>query len=170
MHTASPVSARRRNFSLDTLVRNANLGTILPGPIGVRFTPDNVLIPDMIYIVRGRQHVIGPKVVDAPPDLIVEVLSDESRTRDVKVKRDLYARFGVQEYWIIDPEARTVSVLGLVGARFEPIPLTEDRMIQSWILPELRLTVEAVFEGINELETYRTARKSDGDNSETTHL
>ena len=157
-------------FSLDTLVRNANLGTILPGPVGVRFTPDNVLIPDMIYVVWGHQHVIGPKVVDARPDLIVEVLSDETRTRDVKVKRDLYARFGVQEYWIIDPEARTVSVLGLVGARFEPIPLTEDRMIQSWILPKLRLTVEAVFEGINELETYRTARKSDGDNSETTHL
>jgi Uma2 family endonuclease len=157
-------------FSLDTLVRNANLGTILPGPIGVRFTPDNVLIPDMIYVVRGRQHVIGPKVVDAPPDLIVEVLSDETRKRDVKVKRDLYARFGVQEYWIIDPEARTVSVLGLVGAGFEPIPLTEDRVIQSWILPELRLTVEAVFEGLNELETYRAARKSHGDNSGKIYL
>jgi Uma2 family endonuclease len=152
-------------FSLDTLVRNANLGTILPGPIGVRFTTDNVLIPDMIFVVRGRRHVIGPKVVDAPPDLIVEVLSDETRKRDLKVKRDLYARFGVQEYWIVDPEARTVSVLALVGARFESIPLTEDRAIQSWILPELRLTVEAVFEGIDELETYRTARKSHGDNS-----
>ncbi len=76
-------------FPLNTLVRNAELGTILPGPIGVRFTPDNVLIPDMIYVVQDRRHVIGPKVVDAPPDLIVEVLSDETRERDLTVKRDL---------------------------------------------------------------------------------
>ena len=151
-------------FPLDTLVRLGNLGTILPGPIGVRFTPDNVLIPDMIYVIHDRQYVIGPRVVDAPPDLIVEFLSDETRARDSTVKRDLYARFGVQEYWIVDPEARTVSVLGLVGARFEPIPFTEDRVLQSWILPELRLTVEAVFEGIDELEKYRIARKSHGDN------
>ena len=151
-------------FPLDKLVRDGNLGTILPGPIGVRFTPDNVLIPDMIYVIQDRRHVIGPRVVDAPPDLIVEILSDETRERDLTVKRDLYARFGVQEYWIVDPEARGVSVLGLVGARFEPIPFTEDRVIQSWILPELRLTVEAVFEGIDELEKYRIARKSHGDN------
>ena len=48
-------------FSLDTLERNANLGTILPGPIGVRFTPDNVLIPDMIYVVRAASTSSGRK-------------------------------------------------------------------------------------------------------------
>ena len=61
--------------------------------------------------------------------------------------------------------ARTISVLGLVGAIFEPIQLTEHGAIQSQILPELRLTMATVFEGIDELETYRIARKSHGDDS-----
>ena len=137
-------------FSLDTLVRSANLGTVLPGPAGVRFAPDNVLIPDMIYVVRGRRHVIGPKVVDAPPDLIVEVLSDETRKRDLKVKRDLYARFGVQEYWIVDPDVRTVTVLALAGDKYEFVPAGEGSTIASRVLPGFTLALKDVFAGVEQ--------------------
>jgi Uma2 family endonuclease len=134
--------------SLDTLVRSATLGTVIPGPVGVRFTPDNVLTPDMIYVVRGRRHVIGPKVVDAPPDLIVEILSDETRQRDLTVKRDLYARFGVQEYWIVDPDVRTVTVLALAGDKYELVPAGEGSMTASRVLPGIALALTDVFAGV----------------------
>ncbi len=63
-------------------------------------------------------------------------------------KRELYARFGVREYWPVDPDKRTVEVLELVGNGFQVVPAREDGSLQSRVLPGPRLTVEDVFEGI----------------------
>ena len=135
-------------YALANHVRARNLGMVLHAPIDIRLTPDNVLIPDIIFIARGRLHVIGPKTVDAAPDLVVEILSPGTRQRDLGVKRTLYARFGVQEYWIVDPSARSVSVLVLTGDHFEPVALGEEGAIRSRLLPELKLTLEEVFAGV----------------------
>ncbi len=135
-------------FALSQHVRTSNLGKVVHAPIDIRFTPDNVLIPDIIFIARDRRHVIGPRAVDAPPDLVIEILSPGTRRRDLTVKRDLYAQFGVREYWIVDPAARTVEVLERIGNGFKPVPLLDDATIQSRVLPELRLTLEMVFEDI----------------------
>ena len=55
--------------------RASGLGEVLYAPIDIRLTPDNVLIPDIIFIARDRLHIIGPKTIDAAPDLVVEILS-----------------------------------------------------------------------------------------------
>jgi Uma2 family endonuclease len=60
-------------------------------------------------------------------------------------KRELYVRFGVQEYWIVDPEAKTVQGLGLSGGQYEQIAGGDDEGIHSRILPGLVLTLEQVF-------------------------
>jgi Uma2 family endonuclease len=135
-------------FALQQVVRAQKLGKVYSAPIDIRFTPDNVLIPDIIFIAQDRLHVIGPRAVDAPPDLVVEILSPGTRRRDLTVKRDLYAQFGVREYWVVDPEAQTVEVLERVGNSFRSVPLSKDGAIQSRVLPGLRLTLETVFEGI----------------------
>jgi Uma2 family endonuclease len=134
--------------ALDRLVRDGDLGRVLHPPTGVRLTPDNLLIPDIIFIAKDRLHVIGPKTVDAPPDLVVEILSPGTRQRDLTTKRELYARFGVREYWIVDLDARTVTILALAGNTYQPVPAGEGGAIQSRVLPEFRLTLEAVFEGV----------------------
>ena len=92
--------------------------------------------------------MVGPKAVDAPPDLVVEILSPATRQRDLTTKREIYARFGVREYWIVDLDARTVTILALAGNTYRPVPGGEGGAIQSRVLPELRLTLEAVFEGV----------------------
>ncbi|MBA3450276.1 MAG: Uma2 family endonuclease [Chloroflexia bacterium] len=135
-------------FGLVQHVRANNLGKVAHAPIDIRLTPENVLNPDIIFIARDRLHVVGPKTVDAPPDLVVEILSPGTRRRDLTVKRDLYAQFGVQEYWIVDPAARSVEVLERVGNSFTPVPLLDDNTIQSRVLPELGLTLETVFEDL----------------------
>jgi Uma2 family endonuclease len=135
-------------FGLGQYVRAHRLGKIYTAPIDIRFTADNVLIPDIVYIARDRRHVVGPKAVDAPPDIVVEILSPGTRQRDLTVKRDLYAQFGVQEYWIVDPVSRTVSVFERVGDAYRPIPLAQDGAILSHVLPELELSLEDVFEGV----------------------
>jgi Uma2 family endonuclease len=133
---------------LDRHVLRARLGEVLFAPVDIRLTPDNVLIPDIIFIARDRLHIVGPKTVDAAPDLVVEILSPGTRRRDLTTKRDIYARFGVREYWVVDLDKRAVEVLALVGNGFQPVPAREDGSLQSRVLPGLRLTVEDVFEGI----------------------
>ena len=151
--TPSPIPAHQlvsRNLfrHLDRYISAGNLGETIYAPVDIRLTPDNVLIPDIVFIAKDRLHVIGPRAVDAPPDLVVEILSPGTRQRDLTVKRDLYAQFGVREYWVVDPAARTVEVLERFGNSYQPVPLAEDGTIQSRVLPEFRLTLETVFEGI----------------------
>lgn len=79
--------------------------------VGVRLADDSVVIPDLVYIRPERRGIIGPKVIEGAPDLVAEVLSPSNRDRDLGTKRQLYARHGIPEYWIIDPVDRSVTVL-----------------------------------------------------------
>jgi len=135
-------------YALARLVRESGLGLVLHAPVDIRFTPENVLIPDIIYIAQNRLHIIGLKVIDSAPDLVVEILSPGTRRRDQETKRALYARFGVQEYWIVDPDARSVTVLVLVGDIFEPMPAAEGGVIASRVLPGFTLALNDVFAGV----------------------
>ena len=137
-------------YALLRHVRERGLGIVLDAPIDIRFTPENVLIPDIIFIAQDRLHIIGPKTIDAAPDLVVEILSPGTRRRDLEIKRALYARFGVQEYWIVDPDARTLSVLALASDKFEPVPAGEGGAIASRVLPGLTLALNDVFAGVEQ--------------------
>ena len=133
---------------LDQHVVEHDLGEVYCAPIDIRFTPDNIPIPDIILIARDRLHTVGPKSVDGPPDLVVEILSPGTRRRDLTTKRELYARFGVREYWPVDPDKRTVETLAIVGDSYQLLPVREDGSLQSLGLPDLRLTLDDVFEGV----------------------
>ncbi|HEU5432948.1 MAG TPA: Uma2 family endonuclease [Thermomicrobiales bacterium] len=125
----------------------ASAGDVFLGPIDVRLTPDTVLEPDLCFVAAERLHIVGPKTIDAAPDLVVEVLSPGTRQRDLGRKRALYARFGVQEYWIANPETRTLTLLALRGERFEPLPLDDD-VVRSGVLPDLAIPLTDVFAGV----------------------
>ena len=85
------------------------------------------------------------KRLTQPPDLVVEILSPATRRRDLEEKRALYARFGVREYWIVDPNDETVTVLTLVQGHYELVMPADDGVIRSRVLPELRLSPDFVF-------------------------
>jgi Uma2 family endonuclease len=93
--------------------RATGLGVALSAP-GLIFTPDRDVIPDVIWIsharLQGALNEAGH--LTHAPELVVEVTSPgpTNAWRDRDVKRDLYSRQGVQEYWIVDPLARTVDV------------------------------------------------------------
>jgi Uma2 family endonuclease len=133
---------------LDQFVFARELGTLLYAPIDIRFSADNVLIPDIVFIAQARDDIIGEKVIEGPPDLVVEILSPGTRQRDLKTKRALYARFGVAEYWLVDPEVRTVTMLNLVDDSYETIPSAENGTIHSHVLPGLAVDPSAVFRGL----------------------
>jgi Uma2 family endonuclease len=136
-------------FALETFVRQHRLGRVRTAPSGVRLAHDTLVVPDLYFIVRDRLHLLGEKGMQGPPDLVVEILSPGTRRRDIGLKRELYARFGVAEYWIVDPDAKSVLVLALEEDHYEEISLGEHGAIVFRVLPNLRLTFDEVFAGVS---------------------
>lgn len=83
---------------------------VMVAPFDFAPEPGTVLQPDVLVIRRGTAE---PQRTVAPPALAVEVLSPSSRTTDRVTKRELYARFGVEHYWIVDPDVPSILALRL---------------------------------------------------------
>ena len=71
--------------------------------------------PDILVVLPETGTRVEDHGVEGPPDLVIEILSPSNRVHDLLTKRALYGRAGVREYWIVDPEARTLEVLVLDG-------------------------------------------------------
>ncbi len=91
---------------------------VICSPIDVVFANDSVTQPDVIAIKSERRSIIGEKNIQGAPNLVVEVLSEGTRQMDEIVKRKLYERFGVDEYWIVDPERELVKIHRREGTAF----------------------------------------------------
>jgi Uma2 family endonuclease len=102
------------------------VGKIWFAPLDVIFTKFDVVEPDLLYISNTRLAEIasGPYITGAP-DIAIEIASPGTRRRDETIKRRLYERSGVSEYWIVDPDSETVRVYRLEGGSFgEPLELS----------------------------------------------
>jgi Uma2 family endonuclease len=129
------------------LLRNP-LGMLVPGP-GVIFSDLSGVIPDLVFVRQERQSEIaaGERVMGAP-DLVIEVLSPgaENARRDRVVKRQLYRKYGVQEYWIVDPEQRAVEVYRRQRRSLERIgTFMDEDEITSPLFPGFRLKSRDIF-------------------------
>jgi Uma2 family endonuclease len=78
-------------------------------PMDVTLSDDTILQPDLLYISKSRRHIVKQRV-EGPPDLVIEIISGTSR-RDRVAKLDLYGRYDVSEYWIVDPQAQHIEFL-----------------------------------------------------------
>ena len=92
-------------------VERAGLGCVLIAPLDVVLSDVNVVQPDMMFISNARAHILTEANVQGAPDLVVEVLSPSTAIRDWRTKLDLYAEYGVQEYWVVDPDGERVWVM-----------------------------------------------------------
>jgi Uma2 family endonuclease len=128
------------------VIRGRRLGMLYASPVDVRLSAHDLVQPDLLFIARDRLSIMTDVAIEGPPDLVVEILSPGTRERDLGAKRDLYARAGVREYWVIDPEARTIAMLGLYDGRYEAIPADAAELVQSALLPGLAVDPAAVFD------------------------
>lgn len=78
-------------------------GLVLTSPIDVKFDDENEFQPDVVYISNDNMHIVTEKKIIGAPDIIVEVLSPSTSDNDKIRKKAVYERFGVKEYWIVDP-------------------------------------------------------------------
>ena len=88
---------------LAKFIRERSLGKVYFSPFDVVLSDTNVVQPDILFISNERADIITPDNVQGAPDLVVEILSPATAERDRTVKLDLYATYGVKEYWIVDP-------------------------------------------------------------------
>ena len=110
--------SRRMEFLLLKHVEANDLGEVLNAPLDVVLSGEDVVQPDILFISRERSNIITEEI-KGPPDLIIEILSPGTEDYDRGYKKTLYARHGVKEYWIVDPEAKTVELFSLGEKGFE---------------------------------------------------
>ena len=89
-------------------VAQSGLGRFYAAPFDVVLSPHDVVQPDLLFVAAERADIITAANVQGAPDLVVEILSPSTAQRDWNQKRELYARHGVREIWIVDPEPMTV--------------------------------------------------------------
>lgn len=87
---------------LGAFIRLHDLGRLYSAPTGVVLDDENGLQPDLLFVSRERLGIITEKAVEGAPDLVVEILSPRTQSRDRGIKMRRYAASGVRHYWIVD--------------------------------------------------------------------
>ena len=123
-----------------------DLGEVFYAPLDVILSRTVVVQPDILFISEAhRAELIGERITGAP-DLVIEILSPATSARDFNLKRKLYARHGVKEYWIVDPDDGTIEVQRLQGNVFSTLALYEKgQTLTSPPFEGLELDVAQVF-------------------------
>ncbi len=124
------------------------IGILVPGA-GLILSDYDAVIPDIAFVRNERwdEVVTGEKFTRAV-DLVIEILSPgkEHRERDLTFKRQLYSKFGVEEYWIVDSENQSVLIYRLQANSFEEVAkLNSEDEITTPLLPQFRLSVNSIF-------------------------
>jgi Uma2 family endonuclease len=136
-------------YEIRAYLQNNPVGRIVP-EIGVFLSEQDAVIPDLAFVSSDRFDRItsGGKLVEAP-DLVVEILSggSENVRRDRVVKRHLYGKHGVKEYWIVDWESETVELFKLEESGLElSATLAGEDELTSRLLPGFRISVARLFD------------------------
>ncbi len=101
--------SQRLEIALAEHLRTHPTGEMYHAPLDVILSDVDVVEPDVLYVSNERAEILG-KWVHGAPDLVVEILSPSTRKVDEAIKRRLYDRVDVREYWIVDPELEIVRV------------------------------------------------------------
>ena len=103
--------SHRLGRRLGVFVEERSLGEVFAAPTDVVLSDANVVQPDLLFVSTEQEHIITPENIRGAPDLVVEILSPSTASRDWRDKHDLYAEHGVREYWVVDPDAQRVWVM-----------------------------------------------------------
>jgi len=122
-------------------------GQVYVAPFDVILDAYNVVEPDVIFIRSERLNIITDANVQSRPDLLVEVLSPSTRVRDLGIKAQIYRRFGIAEYWIVDPDMQTMAIYRLTPDGYQVTgPFRKSEVVESTLFPGVSLAVADLFD------------------------
>jgi Uma2 family endonuclease len=124
-----------------------DLGEVVASPITVVLADTTIVEPDIVFIARDRMSIVSARgTIDGAPTLAIEILSPSTARNDRGTKRQLFERYGVPYYWIVDHDARTIDVHRAVGGAYgAPVRFGGDALADLPPFPALRLDPAALW-------------------------
>jgi Uma2 family endonuclease len=156
-HVVTPTPIRKHQAIVTNLVgmiwgylRDHPAGRVFTAPFDVILSEFDVVEPDLLFLTNERLTAIATSPwVKGAPSLVVEIGSPATRKRDATTKRRLYERFGVEEYWIVDPDLDSIDVYRRVEGRYQraaQLSLEAGDVLRTPLLPDLALPLSTIFE------------------------
>ena len=138
----------RQHLALANWLQRHPIGEVFLAPFDVVLSQHDVVEPDLLVVLSDQSGIVTPLHVRGAPALVIEVLSPGTRRRDLGLKRQLYDRVGVREYWQVDPDERTVTICrrSLDGAFSADASLGDAGVISSAVLPGFSLGIDRLFQ------------------------
>lgn len=128
------------------LVLEKALGIVLHAPVDVYLAETETYQPDILFIAHERLAIIEETRINGAPDLVVEILSPSTGYYDLRSKFKVYEKCGVREYWIVDPQNKSVQVFCLREGKFALDQEVEQQgMVKSRVIAGLEVQVESLF-------------------------
>jgi Uma2 family endonuclease len=121
------------------------LGKIYYAPIAVVLGSEDIVQPDIVYISKEKSSIITPREIKGTPNLIIEITSTKPQY-DKVVKKKLYAKYRVPEYWVIDMAENVVEVNEILDIEYKNEILRSGDILRSKALPKFEISVDEIFE------------------------
>ena len=137
--TAAPFTRHQRivgqlYFRIRQYLEENRAGEIFVAPVDVLFSDFDVVEPDLVFVAASDSRIVTRKNLQGAPTVVIEVMSDPAMDR--RRKKQMYEKFGVAEYWIVDPDASSIEVYVLHEGRFQdPVTYTPGQALTSERLP-----------------------------------
>ena len=138
----------RLHFEIELYLRaHPGTGRVFLAPLDVVFTKWDVVEPDLLFVAASQDEIVTDKNVQGAPELVVEIASPGTRRRDEQIKRQLFDRGGVREYWIVDPDANAFRVFRRhTDGPLAPVAeLGRESVLVTPLLPGLAIRLNELF-------------------------
>lgn len=137
--------AQRLFRAFDSWFMGEGGGVVVTAPLDIRFTSTTVVQPDVIVVLPDRLHMLKSNPVTGVPSIAIEVLSPSNNRHDLVIKRDLYARYGVPEYWVADSVAQAVTIMSNpLEGRYQSVVTSLD-VATSVQVPAVKVAIQGLF-------------------------
>jgi Uma2 family endonuclease len=122
------------------------IGVLYDAPFDVFLSEVDVFQPDLLIVLNENRGILTDAGAEGAPDLVVEVLSAKTRQLDLVHKKRVYARMGIKELWIIDPEQKNMTVYRFDQDPTDPVAtIAGQEEISSPLLPGFKIALQDVF-------------------------
>jgi Uma2 family endonuclease len=138
--------SRKLLLALTSYIEPHRLGEVVAAPLDVILDDENVVQPDLVFVASANLNVIQRHGIVGRPDMVVEIISPHSVQRDRQQKKDLYERFGIPEYWLVDAANKAIEVLTLAKGKYEHHAFAAEKgTVKSKVIPGLEIDLAQIF-------------------------
>ena len=157
VHYVTPSPVRRHQQLLGRLhlaigsflEQKPEIGQVYLSPLDTVFSPWDVVEPDLVFVAADQLDILTEPNIQGAPALVVEILSPSTRSRDKGIKRQLFDRGGVREYWLVDPKGRDVTIYRRMAdggfPKVAQLSAADEATLETPLLPRFSLSVAKLF-------------------------